>query len=117
MSDTPNIALAQSALAGRSVDAPSASGKTQTELHEAAKQFEAVFINEMFSYMTEGLPTDGPIGGGNGEAMMRSMLNDEYAKSLAARGGVGISDSVYRELLAYQEGSSNGPGTNSTKGQ
>lgn len=105
MADTANIALAQSALANRSVDAPSVQGKTKTEIHEAAKQFESVFINEMFSYMTEGLPTDGPFGGGNGEAMMRSMLDEQYAKSMTAQGGVGIADNVYRELLAYQEGS------------
>jgi flagellar protein FlgJ len=33
----------------------------------------------------------------------RSFLTDEYSKSFAKAGGVGIADQVYRSLLAQQE--------------
>jgi peptidoglycan hydrolase FlgJ len=108
MADPTSLAVAQAALANKPIDAPTGvSAKTDAQLHEAAKQFESVFLSEMFGFMNEGLPTDGPFGGGNGEAMMRSVLNDQYAKSVVARGGIGISDTVYKELLAIQEGAHN----------
>jgi len=106
MTDTNPIAGAQAALASRPIEAPLASN-SHAEMREAAKQFETVFINEMLGFMYQGVPTNGPFSGGNGEAVMRSMLHEEYAKSIAARGGVGISDTVYRELLAIQEGTTN----------
>jgi Rod binding domain-containing protein len=31
------------------------------------------------------------------------MLTDEYAKSFAKGGGIGIADQVYRTLIAQQE--------------
>jgi flagellar protein FlgJ len=103
----PTIAGAQAALANKPVEAPSATpSKTKTQLLQSAKQFESVFLSEMFGLMNKDLPTDGPFDGGEGEGMMRSMLNDQYAKSIAGRGGFGLSNTVYRELLAYQEGGS-----------
>ena len=32
------------------------------------------------------------------------MLNEEYAKVLAKAGGIGLADSLAREMLAVQEG-------------
>jgi len=37
--------------------------------------------------------------------MFRSMLTAEYGKQVTKRGGLGIADQVYRELLRAQEGS------------
>jgi flagellar protein FlgJ len=31
------------------------------------------------------------------------MLTDEYSKSFAKSGGIGIADQVYRTLMAHQE--------------
>jgi Rod binding domain-containing protein len=114
----PSILGAQALLANKPVEAPGAvSGKTKAQLQEAAKQFESVFISQMFGLMNEDLPTEGPFFGGQGESMIRSMMNDQYAKSISARGGVGLSDTVYRELLAYQEGSSHAAAGPSKAGQ
>jgi peptidoglycan hydrolase FlgJ len=33
----------------------------------------------------------------------RSMLTDEYSRSFAKGGGIGIADQVYRSLMARQE--------------
>jgi Rod binding domain-containing protein len=70
---------------------------------KAAKDFEAVFINEMVGTMFEGIETDGPFGGGPGEAIFRSMMIENYSKTIAAQGGFGLSDVVKRELLHTQE--------------
>jgi len=42
-------------------------------------------------------------GGGNGEAVYRSLLLQEYSKVAAKSGGVGIADAVQREMLRAQE--------------
>jgi Rod binding domain-containing protein len=69
----------------------------------AAQDFEAVFLNSMFANMFTGIDGDGPFGGGTGTGVWRSFLTDEYAKTFAKSGGIGISDHVYRSLIAMQE--------------
>lgn len=69
----------------------------------AAQNFEAVFLNSMFQEMFSGLQGEGPLGGGPGAGVWRSLLADEYAKSFAKSGGIGIGAQVYRSLLEIQE--------------
>jgi peptidoglycan hydrolase FlgJ len=69
----------------------------------AAQDFEAVFLNQMMSHMFTGIGDQGPLGGGPGAGVWRSFLTDEYAKSFARAGGIGIADDVYRSLIAQQE--------------
>ena len=51
-----------------------------------------MFLNSMFSQMTNGLKGEGPFGDTAGTGVWRSMLTDEYSKSFAKAGGVGISN-------------------------
>jgi Rod binding domain-containing protein len=69
---------------------------------EQAVEFEAVFLNSMFSQMFTGIDGDGPFGGGKA-GVWRSFLTEEYSKSFAKAGGIGIADHVYRSLLQQQE--------------
>jgi Rod binding domain-containing protein len=70
----------------------------------AAQDFETVFLNSMFNEMFASLKGDGPFGGSGSTGVWRSFLAEEYAKSFAQSGGVGIGDRVYRTLLDIQEG-------------
>jgi Rod binding domain-containing protein len=70
---------------------------------KAAKEYEGVFVSEFLGQMFEGVSTDGPFGGGQGEQMFRSLMLDQYGKQIAARGGFGLSDAITRQLLATQE--------------
>ena len=70
---------------------------------QAAEDFEAVYLNTMFSQMFTGIDGDGPFGGGQALGVWRSFLTDEYAKSFAKQGGIGIASEVYKTLLAHQE--------------
>jgi peptidoglycan hydrolase FlgJ len=70
---------------------------------KAAKNFESVFISQFLGSMFSGIPTDGPFGGGEGEEMFRSLMTDQYAKSIESRGGFGIASTVARQLLSHQE--------------
>jgi Rod binding domain-containing protein len=69
----------------------------------AAVDFEAVFLNSMFNEMFTGIDGEGPFGGNGANGVWRSFLTEEYAKSFARAGGVGITDHVYRSLIAQQE--------------
>lgn len=69
----------------------------------AAQDFEAVFLNSMFQQMFTKIDGDGPFGGSGANSVWRSMLTDQYARSFAKAGGIGIADQVYRTLIAQQE--------------
>jgi len=69
----------------------------------AAQNFEAVFLNAMFEQMSTGVDGDGPFGGSGATGVWRSFLTDEYAKTFAKAGGIGIADQVYKTLIAHQE--------------
>jgi Rod binding domain-containing protein len=56
----------------------------------------------MLQQMFEGVATDGPFGGGFGEEMFRSMMTDAMAKQMTKAGGIGVSDTVQREILKMQ---------------
>lgn len=70
---------------------------------KAAEDFEAVFLTQMVEQMFENAGTGGFFGGGQGEKVFRSMLAQEYGKSMAANGGIGIADDVQKEMLRMQE--------------
>lgn len=72
-------------------------------VRRAAEDFEAVFLSTMLAPMFEGLGEDDLFGGGPGEDMYRSLMVEEYGKSIARAGGLGIADAVERELLRLQE--------------
>lgn len=70
---------------------------------DAAKDFEAVFLSEMFSHMFEGIEPNPMFGGGSGEKMFRSMMIQEYGKNMAKHGGIGISDQLQKMMIQMQE--------------
>lgn len=84
-------------------------GKTLGGVNEkamnAAQDFEAVFLNSMFSQMFTSVDGEGPFGGDQSTGVWRSFLTDEYARSFAKKGGVGIASDVYRTLMWQQEAS------------
>ena len=80
------------------------SGLDNRAARDAAEQFEAVFLSQMLAPMFETVPTDGFMGGGHAEQVYRGMMVEEMSKEIAKQGGVGIADSVYREILKLQEG-------------
>jgi peptidoglycan hydrolase FlgJ len=78
------------------------SPQAQTKAKATAQDFEAMFLNSMFSQMTSGLKGEGPFGDTPGTGVWRSMLTEQYSKSFAKAGGVGISNDIYRTLILQQ---------------
>jgi len=69
----------------------------------AAKEYEGVFISQFLGSMFSGIKTDGVTGGGEGEEMFRSLMINEYGKSLEQRGGFGLAAKMQAELLKHQQ--------------
>ena len=78
------------------------SPQAQAKAKSTATDFEAMFLNSMFSQMTSGLKGEGPYGDTPGTGVWRSMLTEQYSKNFAKAGGVGISNDVYRTLILQQ---------------
>jgi peptidoglycan hydrolase FlgJ len=78
------------------------SPKAQAKAKATSQDFEAMFLNSMFSQMTSGLKGEGPFGSTTGTGVWRSMLTEQYSKSFAKAGGVGIAKDVYRKLILQQ---------------
>jgi peptidoglycan hydrolase FlgJ len=68
----------------------------------ASEQFEATFINSMFQQMFTDVDGEGPFGGSGALKVWRSLLTDQYARSFAKNGGLGIASHVYDQLLKQQ---------------
>lgn len=96
----PQIDVLSQKKAGLSTDVSGVQTRAQAE--KVAQDFERMFIAEMLAPMFQGLETDGPTGGGNAEATFRPMLIDQYAEAIAKGGGIGIADSVLKEILRMQ---------------
>ena len=54
----------------------------QKRAQKTANDFEAVFLNSMFSQMTSGLKGDGPFGETTGTGPWRAMMTDQYRAAL-----------------------------------
>ena len=80
----------------RNIDSPSA-------LRKVAEEMEGLFVSQMINHMFKGIKTDGLTGGGNGEAMFRDLLVQEYGNTISKSSGIGLADSIERQLLERQE--------------
>ncbi|HVI30325.1 rod-binding protein [Hansschlegelia sp.] len=78
--------------------------KAADKLDAVAQDFEAVYLTQMMEQMFSGLGDGGPLGSGEAGSAYRSMLADQYGKTIAASGGIGLADDVRRELIAIQQG-------------
>jgi Rod binding domain-containing protein len=102
MTTAGDISAVQTLAQTRAVTAPHAT-QNAGAAKKAASQFESVFISQFLGSMFEGISTDGPFGGGQGEQMFRSLMLDEYGKQIETQGGLGLSAAITRQLLHAQE--------------
>ncbi len=72
-------------------------------IRKSAESFEAMFIAQLLNSMPTGADPDGPFGGGQTEEIFRGMMNEEYGKHITRNGGIGVADTLYKEILKMQE--------------
>ena len=100
--DLPSPPIGSLAAPRLSLEGRAAGVTSRQQAEDVAQDFERMFIAEMLQPMFAGLETDGPFGGGSAQEAFRPMLIDQYAKSIAAGGGVGVADAVLKEILKLQ---------------
>ncbi len=77
--------------------------RSAVDIDLAAQEFEAVFLSQMMRHMFQDISTDHLFGGGHAEETWRSMLIEEYGKTISSAGGIGLADHVKQTLLGLQE--------------
>jgi peptidoglycan hydrolase FlgJ len=74
------------------------------KLAKSAHDFEAMAIGQLLQPMFDTVKTDkGLFSGGAGEEAWRPMLVQEFAKQIAAHGGLGLAKPVYESMIRMQE--------------
>jgi len=85
-------------------------GACPTKVLDAARAFESFVIEYMFKTMDKSVERSDLFGGGHAEAISRSMLYEEYAKSATKAGGLGLADAILDQLLSADKVPGQGPG-------
>ncbi|GAN70597.1 hypothetical protein ASY01nite_05800 [Acetobacter syzygii] len=120
MSAVSNVNAAQIASAQNAASTTQAGTTPQSGLsaqalektRKAAIEFEGMTIGEMLQPMFDTVDTANSLfGGGAAESQFRSLQVLEMGKQIANNGGIGLADSVYRQMLAMQEKAQQEKGT------
>ena len=74
----------------------------RSSLKQAAKDFEAIFLETVLKSMRKSIIKSGLIDGGHAEDIYKSMLDGEYAKTMTQGGQTGIASMIYRQLSPDQ---------------
>jgi Rod binding domain-containing protein len=74
----------------------------RAKIADTAKAFESSFMSVMMQQMFEGVKTSEPFGGGQGEAMFKSVLTDAMSRQVTQSGGIGLASTIQREMLKLQ---------------
>ena len=84
----------------------SGTGLTEKQRQQAKKvsqDFEALFVGMMMKSMRETVGKDKLTGGGHGEEVYRSMLDQEYATASVKRGGgMGLAKTIEKDIIRQE---------------
>jgi flagellar protein FlgJ len=76
------------------------------KLHKQAVELEGVFLNTLMKEMFSSIDTsEETFGGGFAEETWRGMQAEQFANTLAEKGGIGLADNLMSDLLRMQEAS------------
>jgi peptidoglycan hydrolase FlgJ len=70
-------------------------------IKKTAQDFEALFIGMMLKSMRATVGKDSLTGGGHGEEVYRSMLDQEYAQAAARAGTLGLCRGLEEQLARH----------------
>ena len=78
------------------------SEKQRQQAKKVAQDFEGLFIGMMLKSMHETVGKDKLTGGGHGEDVYRSMLDQEYVAQAVKRGGLGLAKIIERDIIRQE---------------
>ena len=91
---TMNIPAANAA----TTSADKASNKDLLSLRKSCREFEAIYIQEMYKAMRKTVPDSGLFEKDMASGLYREMLDMEMAKATAAGKGTGIGEAMYQQM-------------------
>ena len=68
------------------------------KLRKSCREFEAIYINEMYKSMRKTIPDSGLFEKDMADTLYREMLDMEMARQTAAGEGMGIGKAMYEQL-------------------
>lgn len=77
------------------------SPQRKEQLMATAREFETVFVGQMLKYsgLTDALSGDS----GHGGEAFSGMLTEQYAGELVEKGGFGLAEEIYQQLLQKEK--------------
>jgi flagellar protein FlgJ len=78
------------------------SGQQLKQIHKVSQDFEALFVGMMVKSMRTTVGNDKLTGGGHGEEVYRSMLDQEYATAAAKRNSLGLAPMIEKDIIRQQ---------------
>jgi flagellar protein FlgJ len=73
-------------------------GKSTAAAKKVSREFEALFVGLMLKSMRATVGKDELTGGGHGEEVYRSLLDQEYATAIAQQGSLGLGRLIEQQL-------------------
>ncbi|MDD2319088.1 MAG: rod-binding protein [Geobacteraceae bacterium] len=70
-------------------------------IKKVSQDFEALFVGMMLKSMRSTVGKETLTGGGHGEEVYRSLLDQEYAQAVAAGGGLGLGSMLEEQLTRH----------------
>ncbi len=79
-------------------EAPTAE-KVKTQFREVSDMYEKHFLRELMKSMRSSVPEGGLVKVNGAEKIFREQLDDQYVEKWGEKGGVGLSDMIYNDLI------------------
>ena len=79
-------------------EAPTAE-KVKTQFREVSDMYEKHFLRELMKSMRSSVPEGGLVKVNSAEKLFKEQLDDQYVEKWGEKGGVGLSDMIYNDLV------------------
>jgi flagellar protein FlgJ len=70
-------------------------------LRDSCREFEAIFIDQMYKSMRKSMPENGLIPQDNASKIYQDMLDMQMARETAKGKGIGIGEAMYNQLKLF----------------
>jgi Rod binding domain-containing protein len=82
---------------------PQVAPEVAAKARKASQDFEGFFLYQMLEMTAPEPDPNNPFYGGFAEDMFRHSYHEEISKAMVKRGGIGLADTIYAELIRAQE--------------
>jgi flagellar protein FlgJ len=90
-----------------------AATESERQAKDACKEFEALFINMMLKELRATINKSGLMDGGKAEELYTSLMDTQMSREMAAQGGIGLAEMLYRQMMEASGSTNPGPDTQS----